>query len=68
MLRTLLDASTLYCLFRQYVLGERVNLDTAVSCADCGAQDLAVWYTGQTWGETLCEACYARRVQTGRAR
>ena len=62
------DASMLYHLFRQWVLGARVDLDTAITCADCGAQDLALWYSGQTWGETLCAECYDRRVQTGRAR
>jgi hypothetical protein len=55
-------------IFWQCVLGEVMDLDAAVTCADCGAQDLEVWYSGQTWGETLCEACYAERVATGHAR
>ncbi len=31
-------------------------------CTACGTPDLEVWYTGQRWGETLCEACYEERV------
>src|SRR5262249_47043244 len=55
-------------IFRYCVLGERLDLDAVVTCADCGTVDLAVWYSGQTWGETLCEACYAARVAHGQAR
>src|SRR5262249_24644096 len=51
-------ARTLAHLFRQYVLGGHVDLKTAVTCADCGAQNLDIWYTGQTWGETLGATCY----------
>jgi hypothetical protein len=50
------------------VLGQVVDLEAPVVCGDCGAEGLDIWYTGQTWGETLCEACYAQRVQTGQAR
>ena len=39
-----------------------------VVCSLCGAADLDFWYSGQTWGETLCEACYEARVQEGQAR
>jgi hypothetical protein len=39
-----------------------------ITCADCGAQDLELWYTGQTWGETLCVPCYEARVAHGQAR
>ena len=54
-------------IFRQYVMGNRLDLD-AMTCADCGAQDLDLWYTGQLWNETLCEVCYGRRVAQGQAR
>ena len=37
-------------------------VEAGVMCVDCGAGGLDVWYTGQTWGETLCEACYETRV------
>ena len=42
-------------------------VEAGVICVDCGAEGLDVWYTGQTWGETLCEACYERRVAHGHA-
>ena len=41
-------------------------VEAGVICMDCGAEGLDVWYTGQTWGETLCEACYETRVTQGR--
>ena len=44
------------------------GMDVGVSCADCGAQDLELWYTGQTWGDTLCMPCYEARVAHGQAR
>lgn len=44
------------------------RLDVGVTCADCGAQDLELWYTGQTWGDTLCMACYEARITQGKAR
>jgi len=37
-------------------------VDAGVICVDCGAEGLELWYTGQTWGETLCEVCYEVRV------
>jgi hypothetical protein len=37
-------------------------VEAGVICVDCGAEGLDVWFTGQTWGETLCEACYETRV------
>jgi hypothetical protein len=42
--------------------------DAGIICADCGAQDLELWYTGQTWGDTLCGPCYEARVAHGQAR
>jgi hypothetical protein len=44
------------------------TLDVGIICVDCGAQDLELWYTGQTWGETLCGSCYEARVTHGQAR
>jgi hypothetical protein len=43
------------------------HVEAGVTCADCGAQDLEMWYTGQTWGDTLCETCYEARITTGQA-
>jgi hypothetical protein len=43
-------------------------MDVGVTCADCGAQELELWYTGQTWGDTLCMPCYEARVARGQAR
>jgi hypothetical protein len=43
-------------------------MDIGIICVDCGAQDLELWYTGQTWGETLCGPCYEARVASGQAR
>jgi hypothetical protein len=43
-------------------------VDVGITCADCGAQELELWYTGQAWGDTLCEACYTARVARGQAR
>jgi hypothetical protein len=43
-------------------------MDMGIVCVDCGAQDLELWYTGQTWGETLCGPCYETRVAGGQAR
>jgi hypothetical protein len=63
-----LEAQRAAEIFRCCVLGERLDLDAAVTCADCGATDLDVWYSGQTWGEMLCEACYTARVAQGQAR
>jgi hypothetical protein len=40
-------------------------VEAGVICVDCGTEGLDVWYTGQTWGETLCEACYETRVAQG---
>src|SRR5262245_22402682 len=42
-------------------------VEAGVICVDCGTEGLEVWYTGQTWGETLCEACYETRVTHGQA-
>jgi len=42
-------------------------VEAGVICVDCGAEGLEVWYTGQRWGETLCEACYETRVAHGQA-
>jgi hypothetical protein len=55
-------------IFQRCVLGQVLDVDAPVICTDCGAAGLEIWYTGQTWGETLWEACYAARVQTGQAR
>jgi hypothetical protein len=44
------------------------GVEVGITCADCGAQDLELWYTGQAWGETLCEPCYETRVAHGQAR
>jgi hypothetical protein len=43
-------------IFQRCVLGQVMDLDAPVLCTDCGAEGLELWYTGQTWGETLCEA------------
>jgi hypothetical protein len=43
-------------------------LEVGITCVDCGAQDLELWYTGQTWGDTLCMPCYEARVVRGQAR
>jgi hypothetical protein len=43
-------------------------VDVGITCADCGAQELELWYTGQAWGDTLCEPCYTARVARGQAR
>jgi hypothetical protein len=43
-------------------------VDVGITCVDCGAQDLELWYTGQTWGDTLCGPCYEARVAHGQAR
>lgn len=43
-------------------------VDVGITCVDCGAQDLEVWYTGQMWGDTLCASCYETRVAHGQAR
>jgi hypothetical protein len=42
-------------------------VEAGVICVDCGTEGLEVWYTGQTWGETLCETCYETRVTHGQA-
>jgi hypothetical protein len=42
-------------------------VEAGVICVDCGAEGLELWYTGQTWGETLCEVCYETRVAHGQA-
>jgi hypothetical protein len=42
-------------------------IEAGVICVDCGAEGLEIWYTGQTWGETLCEACYEARAAHGQA-
>jgi hypothetical protein len=55
-------------IFQRCVLGQVLDLDAPVVCGDCGAEGLDVWYTGQTWGETLCAACYETRAQAGQAR
>lgn len=52
-------------LTRQDIQG---GMDVGVICADCGAQDLELWYTGQSWGDTLCESCYEARIAHGQAR
>ncbi len=43
-------------------------VDEEVACTVCGAEGLDFWYSGQMWGETLCETCYEARVQEGQAR
>ena len=42
-------------------------VEAGVICVDCGTEGLEIWYTGQRWGETLCEACYETRVTHGQA-
>ena len=44
------------------------TVEEDVVCSVCGAQELEFWYSGQTWGEVLCEPCYEARVTTGEAR
>ena len=44
------------------------TIDDEVSCTAYGAAGLELWYSGQTWGETLCEPCYEARVISGQAR
>lgn len=43
------------------------TVNAGVCCAECGTEGLDIWYTGQTWGETLCEPCYEARVLQGQA-
>ena len=43
-------------------------VDVGITCVDCGAQELELWYTGQTWGDTLCGPCNEARVAHGQAR
>ena len=43
-------------------------VDVGITCVDCGTQDMELWYTGQTWGDTLCGPCYEARVAHGQAR
>jgi hypothetical protein len=43
-------------------------VDEDVVCSVCGADELDFWYSGQTWGEILCEPCYEARVRAGQAR
>lgn len=43
------------------------TVDLGTTCSRCGAEGLDMWYTGQTWGETLCEPCYEVRVAEGHA-
>lgn len=46
----------------------KMESDLNVVCADCGATQLEIFYTGKAWGEVLCESCYEVRVQRGEAR
>jgi hypothetical protein len=43
-------------------------VDDEIVCSVCGADGLESWYSGQTWGEVLCEPCYEARVEAGQAR
>jgi hypothetical protein len=43
-------------------------MDMGIICADCGTEELELWYTGQRWGDTLCVSCYEARVAHGQAR
>jgi hypothetical protein len=43
-------------------------VDAGGTCTVCGAEGLELWYSGQTWGDTLCESCYEERVREGQAR
>jgi hypothetical protein len=43
-------------------------VEAGVTCMVCGAEGLDLWYSGQTWGDTLCEPCYEARVRQGQAR
>lgn len=44
------------------------TIEEDISCSACGAGELDFWYSGQTWGEFLCESCYEARVTSGEAR
>jgi len=52
---------------REALWREHAEEGAPVACEVCGAEDLDRWDTGQTWGETLCDACDAVRVQAGTA-
>jgi len=39
-----------------------------VSCADCGARDLEVFYTSKEQNSHLCPACFQARITSGRAK
>jgi hypothetical protein len=51
----------------QCVPGGVLDLIATATCANCGVEGLERWYTGATWGTTLCEACYQVRVAHGQA-
>src|SRR3989442_13770570 len=53
---------------REALWWEQAEEGAPVACEVCGAEDLDRWDTGQTWGETLCDACDAVRMQAGTAR
>ena len=55
-------------LWRSVVRCEQLGLDAPVTCSDCGATDLEMWYEGQTWGATVCQMCYENHVSQGSAR
>ena len=39
-----------------------------VSCADCGARDLEVFYTSKEQNYHLCPACFRARTERGTAK
>jgi hypothetical protein len=47
--------------------GGVLDLIATATCANRGVEGLERWYTGATWGTTLCEACYQVRVAHGQA-
>ena len=51
-------------------LVDEVNAPTSVrpaTCVDCGARELAHFYTARVGGSTLCVRCFQAGVDRGRA-
>jgi hypothetical protein len=40
-------------------------LDVGITCVGCGTQNLELWSTGQSWGDTVCVSCDETRVAHG---
>jgi len=53
-------------IFQRCVLGHVVDMDALVVCADCGAEPLDVWYTGQTGGRRCVRRAIPRGNRPGR--